>query len=339
MVQTLAKLCDDLRELQQSSAAISRRASAAPDEPAKSEPNWRDSLQNPPTWPDMSQLERALRDTPQYARILPDVPEDTPALPDTPQQLPALPDAPPEEPIASEAPERALAEREGPTGMHEVDTARFIDSHRKYIEEAGVRMRECYDLNTFRAVCDELQGKGFLSEPFHPDHMDIIPANAMLMVGENAAGEVVHVQAMRKDDLTGCTLADFWMKNLRRIHDGEIGEVHCPGARKITGQVVYHGELWVSAELRKYKLAATLARLAQAIALVRWNPDFIYGFVSSNLAQRGFPLREGYQHISPAGTDWRRSPSNVSGDDWLAWNAREDVRWLVTQPQIFSESP
>ncbi len=235
------------------------------------------------------------------------------------------------DPVPQEQPQ------EQPTGLHEVDAARFIDVHRKYIENAGVFVRECHDVEVFQKICDDLQGKGYLSEPFHPEFMDIISANAMLMVGENANGEIVHVQAMRRDDLSGCSLAEFWMKNLRRIHNGEIGEVHCPAAKTITGQVIYHGEMWVDPELRKYRLATTLARLAQAIALMRWNPDFIYGFVSSKLTQRGFPVREGYQHISPAGTNWRRSPSNVNGDDWLVWNAREDLRWMVTLPQIFSE--
>ena len=227
--------------------------------------------------------------------------------------------------------------RSAPTGMPELDTSRFIEVQRRYVEEAGVFVRECHDVHVFQKICDELQGKGYLSEPFHPEFMDIIPANALMMVGETEQGAIVHVQAMRRDNLTGCTLADFWMKNLRRIHNGEIGEVHCPAAQKITGEVIYHGELWVDPELRKFRVAATLARLAQALALLRWNPDFIYGFVASNLTQRGFPVREGYQHISPAGTTWRRSPSNVSGEDWLVWNAREDLRWMMTLPQIFSE--
>ncbi len=236
-----------------------------------------------------------------------------------------------------QAPEEQPAPAAFSTGLHEVDTARFIEAQRQLVEEAGVYLRECDDVEQFQVTCDELQGKGYLSEPFHPQYMDIIPSNALLMVGEDADGQIVHVQAMRRDDLSGCTLADFWMKNLRRIHGGEIGQVHCPAAQKITGQVIYHGEMWVDPELRKYKLAATLARLAQAIALLRWNPDFIYGFVDSKLTQRGFPVREGYQHISPAGTDWRRSPDNINGDDWLVWNAREDLRWMVTLPQIFSE--
>lgn len=327
MVQTLAKLCDDLRELRDSSASLNRSTLPAPRAEPQTETAWRDTLKNAPSWLDIPQQEQEPSELSPY----------TPTSRDTPQYEPAPRDTPQYEPTVQDDPEPEPGQREEPTGLYEVDTARFINTHRKYIEDAGVQLRECHDINAFQKICDELEGKGFLSEPFHPEFMDIISANAMLMVGENANGEVVTVQAMRKDDLTGCTLAEFWMKNLRRIHNGEIGEVHCPSAQKITGQVVYHGELWVAEELRKYRLAATLARLAQAIALLRWNPDFIYGFVSSKLAQRGFPLREGYQHISPAGTHWRRSPSNVSGDDWLAWNAREDVRWLVTQPQIFSE--
>ena len=241
------------------------------------------------------------------------------------------------EPEKEPEPRTDQDQQPAPTGLHEVDTARFIDVHRRFVEEAGVTLRECHDVKLFQTICDELQGKGYLSEPFHPEFMDIIPANALLMVGEDADGAVVHVQAMRRDDLNGVSLADFWMQNLRRIHNGDIGEVHCPAAQMITGEVIYHGEMWVDPELRKFKLAATLARLAQAIALLRWNPDFVYGFVSSKLTQRGFPVREGYQHISPAGTNWRRSPTNISGDDWLVWNAREDLRWMVTLPQIFSE--
>ena len=158
--------------------------------------------------------------------------------------------------------QRARADE--PTGVHELDAARFIDLQRRYVEEAGVFVRECHDVAMFQQICEDLQGKGYLSEPFHPEFMDIIPANALLMVGENADGAVVHVQAMRRDDLNGCSLADFWMRNLKRIHNGEIGEVHCPAAQMITGQVIYHGEMWVDPNLRKFKLAATRTQLSRA---------------------------------------------------------------------------
>ena len=44
-------------------------------------------------------------------------------------------------------------------------------------------------------------------------------------------------------------------------------------------------------------LAGDLSRLAHAIALTEWNPDYIYGFVRKELVLKGFPLKEGFMRM------------------------------------------
>ena len=58
---------------------------------------------------------------------------------------------------------------------------------------------------------------------------------------------------------------------------------HCPGAFQITGNVVYHGEVWVDRDHRSGGIAPLTCRLAHGLALIKWAPDYIYGLITDRM--------------------------------------------------------
>ncbi len=214
----------------------------------------------------------------------------------------------------------------------DLDVARFLEQERAAVEAVGLSIELRDDFDELRSNCEGSGGKGKLSEPFHPAFMDVTAANGFWICGCTKKGKVRHVQAVRLDSLGQTSAGEFWTRNLRRIHDVQVGTNHCPAAYQMTGRVAYHGEMWIAPKRRRRGLAARLARIAQAVAYLRWKPDFMYGFVSNRLVQSGFPAQEGYQNMQPNAIDWIDVPNDINRDDWMVWNSRQDQEWLFRQP-------
>lgn len=223
--------------------------------------------------------------------------------------------------------------------------ARYAADITRRIEAQGLAISEHTDFAALERQCADLEEKPGLSEPFSPRFFDIGPADGLWLCGRNSEGAVVHVQAMRRDTLDGLTLAEHWRQQLRRIHCDQSAPVRfdeqfCPATRDISGVVVEHGEMWIAPDARKRGLAGHLARLALALALLKWVPDYVYGYVSEELVLNGFPAREGYMHMQPRAVDWTHPAVRFSADDYLVWMARQDLEHLVRQPvqRILSDS-
>ncbi len=149
---------------------------------------------------------------------------------------------------------------------------------------------------------------------------------------------MVHVQALRRETLDGVDLATYWCQKLRRIFCDRNEEVRfderfCPAAREITGAIVEHGEMWIAPQIRgKAALAGSLSRLALALALIKWAPDYVYAFIAPKLVLNGFSARFGYMHMQPCAIAWLHPAERINADEYLVWMARQDLEHLVRQP-------
>lgn len=177
------------------------------------------------------------------------------------------------------------------------------------------------DFKQFRERC--LTVKGSMHPQFDPMFMDILPHQGFWIWGEGEKGELVHTQAMRLDDLGQSTLCDFLKQNLSRLYEGEMVDTS-PQPKRLTGKAVYHGEMWISESLRGQRLAPKLSRMAHAAAVLKWQPDFIYGFMEPEMTPTGFSIREGYAVVQPSATVWENEPDFRPGR-WLVLVEREQL--------------
>ena len=215
--------------------------------------------------------------------------------------------------------------------------SRYIAAILERVEGDGLTIDVDTDFHALQRLCASVRGKAPLSEQFSPDFFDIGPADGLWICGSDAAGRVTHIQAMRRDVLEGIDLASHWRQQLRRTlvdrdDTAEIGAEFCPAASAIQGVVIEHGEMWIAPRLRRRRLAGLLSRLALGLAVAKWAPDFVYGFVAEALVMKGFPAREGYMHMQPMAVGWVRPPDHINSDDWLVWMAAQDLDYLVRQP-------
>lgn len=202
--------------------------------------------------------------------------------------------------------------------------AQYVTAIREDLRESGLELESCDDFDDFEKAVRSTVGKSAISEPFDGVFFDITPADGLWIIGRKD-GKVLHLQALRRDSLTGISLATFWNRYLDRIYDGRPALDHCPGAFQITGNVVYHGELWVDKDHRSDGIAPLTCRLAHGLALIKWAPDYIYGLITDQLIRSGFHVREGFAHAQPRAIEWERVPSNIDAADWLVWNSLEDL--------------
>lgn len=102
-------------------------------------------------------------------------------------------------------------------------------------------------------------------------------------------------------------------------------------AQHITGHVVYHGETWVSPAYRGNGTGGMLCRLGLMLTHIRFDPDYIYGFLVKQNALSNFGLRAGFPHVEADALNWVRAPRDYK-NEWLVWGSRSDLANLATKP-------
>ncbi len=186
----------------------------------------------------------------------------------------------------------------------------------------------------------EIEDKGELTPIFDVRHSDIGPENGFWLRGLDEAGNVMHVQAVRHDNLSETTLSEHWKNDPLLYCTQGLGidilkseyDV-APVANEISGSVCYHGELWVEKSYRQIRLASKLANLAMLMALGRFRPDYLYCLIVPKVIRTGLSVRNGYLHMHPQGIRWHIPGNEVPYDEYLVWMTGEELTDLMSRPQ------
>jgi len=212
--------------------------------------------------------------------------------------------------------------------------ARLIAGLEQQARTRGLSLRLRTDFGHLCRLCGDLPDKPSPTAMFNPLLAEIGADNGFWLEGVDRDGRVSHVQAVRRDELAGTTLAQE-LESLRAFYRdpslvaaGEYCRSFAPAAREITGRVCYHGEMWLRGGpggLRGKGLSAVLPKLALAIALARWAPDFVYGFGYPALINNGVMLQYGYCHMQPRVVYWVRPERSEPLDVWIVWLTGRDL--------------
>ncbi len=201
----------------------------------------------------------------------------------------------------------------------------------------GIQLSLETDFQVLKKINDDV-GKLPLTPNFDPDKIDISPANGIWMKGVDVSGDVVFTQAARLYDCRDTTLAllhhslqAFYSDPAATAEDGESCVCEAPVTHAITGDVVYHGEIWLQRDYRARGLTASLPRLMLAIILLRWAPDYVFGMTQPGICTKGVSARYGYRNMQPHGMIWTL-PSAGTLDEWIVWNDAQDLDMIVMRP-------
>ncbi|TKB89976.1 MAG: hypothetical protein E5W81_07315 [Mesorhizobium sp.] len=217
------------------------------------------------------------------------------------------------------------------------DVSKFIRAAYKLAREHGLHITMGNDFEEYVRITATLLGKSPTDPHFRPDCSELLPGKAFWIIGRDWQGRVVHVQAMRLDDLSDTTL-DEHLGTLRacfadpdlKAGPGSSCNCYAPSARAITGLVAYRGDLWLREDFRGRGLLAPLSRMAFGLAWAKWSPDFIYALVAGWNIQKGVADRNGYLHKEPGGAILRLPAQGICEDDWLVWLTREDLLKMIS---------
>ncbi len=218
----------------------------------------------------------------------------------------------------------------------------FISTIVELVAARGVTLEVGSDFSALEQILKTQPQRNALAPKFDPQISELSEATAFWVLGRDSYGEVVHTQAVQTIDLQGSTLAAYLEKRFcefvpanYRIDTAQSRYCSAPGSRTIAGSVCYHGELWLKGGPGGYRgagMTAVLARLAMVLSLMRWSPDYVFGFMFPLAACRGLAAREGYMHTEPGSIYWAVPGQTDALEEWAVWMSREDICHILQIP-------
>lgn len=216
--------------------------------------------------------------------------------------------------------------------------AQYISRVSDIVKDHGIVIEIGSDFDRYANHISTYRQQLALGRAFDPGLSRLDHKNGFWIAGWDQAGNLVHSQAMRRIDMHGRRLSDYLGRNFQKFAppgvalDMSNSRYHAgPGARRITGDVCYHGDLWVSPSdrYRGSGLPGILARFALASCLLRWSPDHVFGFMAEHHAFRGLAEREGYMHCEPGALVLQPMGAAPPIRGFLTYMSREDLHHLL----------
>ncbi len=222
------------------------------------------------------------------------------------------------------------------------ESARFIASSRNILRLNGLDLTVGSDFEEYAEIVRRERPMQALGAPFDPNRVKLTSANSFWLVGRNSADELIHTQACRVVPLRGKNLGNYLMRSFRdyppAVPDLDLKRSRyraTPGAHRIDGTVVYHGEVWMAPEKGMYRgsgLSTVMARSGLLEAMQKWDPDWLFGFMAQNVAFKGFAERMGYMHNEPGALRWYREGNDRPMEGFLSYLSRDELNYLLEMP-------
>ena len=190
----------------------------------------------------------------------------------------------------------ALTIEHGPAPL----LARFVLECDKAARRYGLRLRLRHDFAALNRLNREQAALGTwypLIDMFNPERTDVGPDNAYWISGENDAGDIVATTAARIYYWPDTNLEEQAVAMLYGRDDGQPCIVTTKAAKTIGGVVLSAGGTWVRPDYRKRQLSHILPRVTRAYGLARWPLDWIIGYVTTLLVNKGVAAGYGSKHF------------------------------------------
>jgi hypothetical protein len=161
---------------------------------------------------------------------------------------------------------------------------------------------------------------------------------AFWMSMTDQAGEVVGLQAFRFDQID-THLADWCVNYMIGVYMRQ-NELMVPAfskppegsiAERLTGKLVYHGELWMAKQLRSRRAFEVFARLGLILSVIKWRPDAIWGLASAQMAGHGHLTRVGYTILERGFLRWQWASEGIDPSEYLVAAELSSLESLIEE--------
>lgn len=222
------------------------------------------------------------------------------------------------------------------------NAAPFVASSGSVLEAHKIEVTIGSDFRSYADIIAEERPSQKLGDPFNPKKHELDKTNGFWLIGRNELGDLVHTQAFKTIDLAETVLSKYLMRNFRLfpppipgVDFGRSRYRASPGAHRISGNTVYHGEVWMAPDDGLYRgtgLSSVLTRTGLLEAVRRWDPDWLFGFMLRAVAFKGFSERVGYMHTEPGALKWAIHGRDQLLEAFMVYLSREDARFMLDIP-------
>ena len=205
------------------------------------------------------------------------------------------------------------------------------------LAEAGFTYHTSSDMKAFNDM--KLKCRGIPVAPMHYYETAVFTnERAMWTSITNAAGETVGLQAFRCDEID-TNLADWCVTYMIGVYMRRQ-ELMVPThalppagsiAERLTGRLVYHGEIWIDKQIKNRKVFELFVRLGLILALIKWRPEAIWGLASAQMAGHGHFTRVGYPVLERGFLRWQWASEGVDPVEYLVAVERSSLEAMVEE--------
>lgn len=208
--------------------------------------------------------------------------------------------------------------------------SRFLQAYDDVATQKGIKLLIGFDFHQYVSITRATPTKGPTYPTFRPDRSPIKPGEGYWIVGVDNNNDIAAVEAARLYDLSHSNFAEH-LQSLKAFFDDPTVYAHpqdrcickAPTAKKITGRVAYHGDLWVRSDFRGQGLRKIITRMAHAMSFAMWAPDFLCALVARWTLEKGV---DEMLHHESGGSILRLMEEDIADDDWLSWLTGEELR-------------
>jgi hypothetical protein len=178
---------------------------------------------------------------------------------------------------------------------------------------------------------------------------------AFWMYLTDETGEIVGLQAFRYDEID-THLADWCVTYMVGVYMRRE-ELMVPSfpkpppgsvSERLTGKLVYHGEIWISKAIKNRRVFEVFVRLGLILATIKWRPDAIWGLASAQMAGHGHFTRVGYTILERGFLRWQWASEGIDPVEYLVAVELASLEGMISemlstealsQPEPVQKSP
>ena len=214
------------------------------------------------------------------------------------------------------------------------------------LKELGLTVRWGNDFEVFKRIISRHNERYAPAPGFNPEFYDEGVLDGIWLVAYRETGELVHTQASRRVSvLPGMrehlrTEANSYEPAYLKFDLGNLEVNLSPGASKIEGDAIYHGEAWLKGGpdgIRGGPALFIFSRMMIAKALSLWKVEHVFGLITPFTGIKGLPQRYGYMKCEQGAITFL-DRTTLPNDLWLVWMTTEEARsQMRLKPRYFVE--
>lgn len=219
--------------------------------------------------------------------------------------------------------------------VDEIELAEFVAELNGRIRARGIQLSTIRDMSAGARAHASARADSPLTPVFTDQVRGGEFGEGRWLVGRDEDGKVVALQALRALNISS-SLADHLGRNAAYYAADEKDADHsrarseCRLTHRMSGRVVYHGEVWLHESMRGAGLAFVMPRMAMAIAVSAFGAEWVFGLSYPKTAHRGILSRYGYWRNIPGALVWRDQVGEVQYSNWIcACEVEEDIHDIV----------